>query len=169
MNISSALMIATDGSSSNSPRSGWAWVAEDGSYRAGTVASSTILVAELQAIYEAIQTSAPGTRLRILTDSKPALNLIDETLCTGVIRHRPGVRGAKEAALVLHRIAVQTAQRQVRFEWVKGHSGNSMNEAADRLAVQARRCVQLGGDPARLGVIYDRIVSESLVHLARRP
>lgn len=144
-------------------------MAEDGSYRAGTVASSTILVAELQAIYEAIRTSAASSRLRILSDSKPALHLIDETLRIGVIRNRSGVRGAKDTALVLHRIAVQTARRQVRFEWVKGHSSNTLNDAADRLAFQARRCAQLGGDPARLGVIYDRIVSESLAHLAKKP
>ncbi len=169
MNSGRALTIATDGSSGNRPISGWAWMAEDGRYRAGTVASSTILVAELHAIYEAIRTSAGNTRLLILSDSKPALNLINETLRTGVIRNRSGVSGAKATALALHRIALQTTQRHVRFGWVKGHSTNALNDAADRLAVQARRCAQLGGDPTRLGVIYDRIVAESLADLSQKP
>lgn len=167
MNPTNTLTIATDGSSSNRPVSGWAWIADDGAYRAGTIRSATILVAKLRGIVEALRQVPVGGSVRILTDSRPALNLIEETLRSGVIRHRPGMAGAKEAAHALHQISVHASRRTVRFDWVKGHSAHPLNDAADRLAVQARRCAQAGGDPAALGVIYERIVTESLADFAR--
>ncbi|TFD43812.1 hypothetical protein E3T37_00670 [Cryobacterium sp. TMT2-10] len=165
MNPNDTLTIATDGSSSNRPVSGWAWIAEDGNYSAGTIPTGTILVAELRGILEALRSAPVARSVRILTDSRPALVLVNETLEMGVIRDRSGIRGAKDAAHALHHIALLASRRAVSFEWVKGHSDHPLNNAADRLAYQARRCAQLGGNPADLGVIYNRIVTESIADL----
>lgn len=167
MNRNNMLTIATDGSSGNRPVSGWAWVTEGGAYRAGTISSRTILVAELHGILEALRSTPAGQPVLILTDSRPALTLIEETNRRGVIRDRSGIAGAKDTAYALHKIRLEASRRPVRFEWVKGHAEHPLNEAADRLAVQARRCAQLGGDPKDLGVIYERIVTETLTGLKR--
>jgi len=38
------------------------------------------------------------------------------------------------------------ASQDVRFEWVKGHAGNTENERCDRLSVAAAKCVDLPSD-----------------------
>lgn len=51
----------------------------------------------------------------------------------------------------------EIARRKVRFEWVRGHANNAMNERADRLALQAAqdtakgRPTRTAGAPARSG------------------
>ena len=36
-------------------------------------------------------------------------------------------------------LEAEIAKRKVRFEWVRGHAGNALNERADRLALQAAK------------------------------
>ncbi|MEB0004015.1 hypothetical protein QN357_13875 [Cryobacterium sp. RTC2.1] len=162
MNRNNMLTLATDGSSGNRGMSGWAWVSEQGTYRAGTLASSSILVAELRAITEAIEANRSANRMCVLTDSQPALSLISETISTGIIRDRHGKPGAKNAAALLNRLHWLSRKHVITFEWIKGHAGHPLNSAADRLAVQARRCAQLGGNPGSMTAIYNRIVEETL-------
>jgi ribonuclease HI len=46
-------------------------------------------------------------------------------------------------------------QRGITFRWVKGHSGDPMNELVDQLAGEARRTQQ-----GRQGVVSDRMSPE---------
>jgi ribonuclease HI len=70
----------------------------------------------------------------VLSDSRIALSTLRK------VRKGESVAGVpndsiKEAEAVLAR----TGGHPVVFEWVKGHRGHRLNEAADRLAVMARR------------------------------
>jgi ribonuclease HI len=56
------------------------------------------------------------------------------------------VRGLDEA---LHDGSNGGSGRRVRFEWVKGHAGHPLNEAADRLAVAASTAYREGREPDR--------------------
>ena len=77
----------------------------------------------------------------VYTDSRYAADAINK----GWIRNwkRNGWRNAKGEPVanqdLMKRLydAVHSAGRKVKIEWVKGHAGIPLNEAADRLAVRA--------------------------------
>lgn len=100
---------------------------------------SSILTGELLAIELAIK-AFPRHPLHILTDSKGAL------ACLTMSRSKLLDRYPGELLSVVGSITRLTERRDVRFSWVRGHSGNELNELADRLAVAARRHVDAGVD-----------------------
>lgn len=58
-------------------------------------------------------------------------------------------RNAQEAAVnpdLWARLLDLCAQHEVRFEWVKGHAGDTENECCDRLSVQAAQRADLPAD-----------------------
>lgn len=153
-------VIATDGSSGNGPTSGWAWYDDSDRYGYGTVPGPSPLTAELVAMQRGISAVPAGSRVLVRSDCRPALALVEERLSTGIVRHRAGRVGARATAEALHHIAVLASRRRVAFEWVKGHDSDRMNLAADRMARQARRAVQLGNSLDRLEPLFDRIAAE---------
>jgi ribonuclease HI len=48
------------------------------------------------------------------------------------------------------------AQHEVRFEWVRGHSGNRENECCDRLSTRAAEGIELPPDPGYERAALDR-------------
>lgn len=89
------------------------------------------LAAEVSAIHLAWREM--GGRLRVRTDSQPAVHAI-----CGRNKGIPNsVRGRTASQLVALRLAFQRGDLKV--QWVRGHNGNVWNEAADRMAVAARR------------------------------
>lgn len=146
------LLIATDASIGRGGRTaglGWVVATEGGQVVAcghDTVEVSSpgdIVLGELAAMRAGILAAkATGMlpkkkgKLTVLSDSKPALHMIDllrqsqdGTLTAGT----KAQRAATIAALA------GTSKHTVVFEWVKAHEGHRLNEAADRLAVLARR------------------------------
>ncbi|WP_405057001.1 ribonuclease HI [Kribbella sp. NBC_01505] len=130
--------VWTDGACSGGT-GGWAWVVDGGRHDAGSAYGTTNQRMELQAAYEAVQSNFGP--LVVVSDSSYVVNCFAQGWWRGWHR-RNWVNSARKPVanrdiweplveLVLHR-------EDVTFRWVKGHSGQPLNDQADRLAVQAR-------------------------------
>nr|WP_286347355.1 ribonuclease H [Frondihabitans sucicola] len=154
----SATIIATDGSCLKNPGgpSGWAWINQDGTYRAGAIPRGTNQIAELEALLNAVRDHVHIADLTIQTDSQYALKCF--TIWAPVWK-RKGWKTAQgkdvaNLALVraLHQLAlirVDSGLPPVNVEWVKGHANgrNPLNDAADRHAGIASRFAQATSRP----------------------
>ncbi len=145
--------IYTDGSCDPNPgRGGWAWVRVIGEIVEANVGwhpTTTNNRMELQAIIDALEHIAivevPLAPVVIYTDSKLCINTLTgwaakwEKLGWKRNRklHKPNE--VKNLDLVQKAWKLVQERRHVRFEWVRGHSGNYWNEYADRLAAEAGR------------------------------
>jgi ribonuclease HI len=129
----------TDGACSGNPGpGGWAWAVPEGRWAAGAAAQTTNQRMEISAAYEAIQ--AIEGRVEIVSDSTYVVNCFRDRWWEGWLK-RGWVNSAKKP--VANRdlwepfIELVRARGDVTFRWVKGHSGDPMNDLVDRLAVQA--------------------------------
>lgn len=153
--IAQGLVLACDASRGQRTNfNGTAWVL---SYREGieplvgaatdTAKVGGIRAGELAAMRRGIQ-AAVGAHpclaeghgsLKVLTDSTAALELLqrvrEDRLLPGDDSHCVG-----EA----RRILGSLRETKASFEWVRGHAGHELNETADRLAVMARRNMEMG-------------------------
>lgn len=135
----------------------WAYLNTDGHYGLGTsIVPGTVvggraqangsdpertLQAELRAIANALQVIAPGTPVTILSDSKDAINFMyhwrngHQVWPSG---YDPERAGGRESTLGrLARRALEDREL-IQVDWIRGHSGHPLNEAADALAKLAR-------------------------------
>ena len=151
-----SMVISTDASIANSGLvAGLGWVVADehgtvlscGQKTADVSRCGDILTGELLAIRWGVQSlisrhpvpvEGQGTVV-IQSDSKAALRLLR---IVGAGR-RPGSFTTDQIKLA-KRILDECAHMPVEFRWVKGHHGHEANEAADRLAVLARRNREFG-------------------------
>ncbi|MFE3292789.1 ribonuclease H family protein [Rhodococcus sp. NPDC059234] len=147
------LTVATDASKSSARRGvGVACVSEEGDRRQKMYPEvKTVLAGELLAIKHALK-RFPHRDLHILTDSRGALE------CLTLTRSALLDRYDSEVVTTVARIRGLSARRRVRYSWVPAHSGHPLNEAADRLAVAARRNHEFGVDPAARAMIAANIV-----------
>jgi ribonuclease HI len=139
--------VYTDGACRGNPGpGGWAWAVPDGRHDSGAERSTTNQRMELTAVLQAV-TSLTGP-LRVVSDSAYVVNCFRDRWYEGWQR-----RGWKNSAgkpvanrdlwepLVVRYLARGGPGGEVRFEWVKGHSGDLMNDYVDRLAVEAAATV----------------------------
>ncbi len=151
--MSSTIVAAADGSSLGNPGpAGWCWYIDADCWQAGGWPNSTNNRGELEAVaalLEATQVDA-SAQLRILCDSQYVIN--------SVTKWMPGWKrkGWKKSdgkpvlnVDILQRIDALLAGRNVSFEWVKGHAGHEMNEAADVRARAVATAIQRGQEPDR--------------------
>jgi ribonuclease HI len=136
------VVVYTDGACSGNPGpGGWAWaVAPDGSpSAAGGEVRTTNQRMEISAVIEA---------LRTLGRDRPVVVVSDSTYVVNCFRDRwyakwetNGWRNAKKQPVAnadLWRVLVELVRAgDVSFRWVKGHSGDRLNDLVDQLAVAA--------------------------------
>jgi ribonuclease HI len=137
------ITVYTDGACSGNPGpGGWAWaVAPDGEPNAsGGEPLTTNQRMELLAALEALRTLSPGgERIRVVSDSLYVVKCFTDKWY--VKWERNGWRNSKREPVAnddLWRPLVEFERAgNVRWEWVKGHSGDRLNDLVDRLAVAA--------------------------------
>jgi ribonuclease HI len=138
-----ALEVWTDGACSGNPGpGGWAWATQDGRQASGGAAATTNQRMEIQAALEAVK--ALDGPLTVVSDSTYVVNCFRDTWWKGWLA-RGWVNSAKKP--VANRdlweplIILVRDRGDVSFRWVKGHSGDPMNDLVDQLAVEAGRAV----------------------------
>lgn len=141
--MSATTTVYTDGACSGNPGpGGWAWAMVDGDARAyGSDGHTTNQRMELMAVLDAVL-SFPG-RLHVMSDSAYVVNCFRDRWWKGWLER--GWRNSKRQE-VANRDLWEPLIREYRgrsgeitFDWVKGHSGDPMNDLVDELAVRAMR------------------------------
>lgn len=140
------VVIGTDGASRGNPgRSGWAWVVTPGCWQAGAIPHGTNNEAELTAIVRALHAAPIQSPVTILTDSELCVNTLTKW-ARGWQRKgwkKADGKPVKNQELVAAALTLLDAREahggkgHTRIEWVRGHSGHALNEAADRFATRA--------------------------------
>jgi ribonuclease HI len=139
-------VIYTDGACQGNPGpGGWAWaVAPEGDVSAsGGAARTTNQRMEVQAVLEALRAHAdlPAGSVTIVSDSTYVVNCFRDRWWVKW-RRNGWVNSKKEpvANTDLWKPLIDIVERlHPQFRWVKGHSGDRMNDLVDRLAVAAAK------------------------------
>jgi ribonuclease HI/uncharacterized phage-like protein YoqJ len=137
-----ATQVYTDGACLGNPGpGGWAWAVPGGRYASGADPLTTNQRMEVSAALEAV-TSVAGP-VEVVSDSTYVVNCFRDRWWEGWLA-RGWLNKAKKP--VANRDlweplidAVRSDPQRVAFTWVKGHSGDPMNDLVDRLAVEAAR------------------------------
>jgi len=132
--------IYTDGACRGNPGpGGWAW-AGDGDYASGANAHTTNQRMEILAVIEALR-AHPGGPVEIVSDSNYVVKCFHDSWYLGWRRrHWKNSKGQPVANRDLWEVLLPlalSAGRTVTFSWVKGHSGDAMNDLVDALATRA--------------------------------
>jgi ribonuclease HI len=133
-------VVYTDGSCLGNPGpGGWGWAVPGGPFASGAEMKSTNQRMEITAVVKALE--ALDGPVLVMSDSTYVVNCFRDRWWEGWKR-----RGWKNSAgkPVANRdlwepllgLALDPA-RSVRFGWVKGHSGDPMNDVVDLLATEA--------------------------------
>lgn len=142
------ITAAADGSALGNPGpAGWAWYVNDDCWRAGGWPHGTNNQGELMAVLDLLRATAHLRHedLHILCDSQYVINSITKWMPGW---KRKGWRKADGKPVLnvdlLKELDRELAGRKYRFEWVKGHAGHDLNEAADERARAAATAYQQG-------------------------
>lgn len=131
------IIAAADGSALGNPGpAGWAWYVGDDCWAAGGWTHATNNQAELTAVLELVRATAHlDDELHIQCDSQYVINAVTKWMAGW---KRKGWRKADGKPVMnvelLQALDTELVGRRYRFEWVKGHIGHVMNEAADERA-----------------------------------
>ncbi|MBB6404409.1 ribonuclease HI family protein [Arthrobacter sp. AZCC_0090] len=142
------IIAAADGSALGNPGpAGWAWYVNDSCWRAGGWPHGTNNQGELMAVLDLFRSTAhvPHEELKILCDSQYVINCITKWMPGW---KRKGWRKADGKPVLnvdlLKEIDQAIIGRKYTFEWVKGHAGHDLNEAADDRARAVATAFQQG-------------------------
>lgn len=148
------IIAAADGSALGNPGpAGWAWFVDEDCWAAGGWPHGTNNQGELMAVLDLFTATAhlPEETLHILCDSQYAINAVSKWMPSW---KRKGWRKADGKPVLnlelLQRLDAAIAGRSYRFEWVKGHAGHGLNEAAD-LRARAVASAYQNGQPIPSG------------------
>ncbi|MGB3735146.1 MAG: ribonuclease H [Ilumatobacter sp.] len=137
------VVVYTDGACSGNPGpGGWGWaVSPAGETRgSGGDPDTTNQRMEVYAVLDAIRTlGADGTPIEIVSDSTYVVNCFRDSWW--VKWEKNGWKNSKKQPVAntdLWKPLIDVVRNgDVKFTWVKGHSGHPMNDLADQLAVAA--------------------------------
>jgi ribonuclease HI len=146
---------------------GWSWVNSSGQWESGTVRYRG-LAAEVTAIIHMLDAHRDANSILIGCCSIDAIALIQQV--------RSCVLDADEVRemLRMHPTAVQRVIDGVRkhpadisFRWIRSHRDQALNEAADRLAAQARRAAHFELDSEIIFSVQKSIIDDlrSQIHV----
>ena len=139
------IIAAADGSALGNPGPmGWAWYIDDASWAAGGAPHGTNNIGELTAVLELLRATAHvDDDLLIHCDSRYVIDSISKWMPGWKKKGWKKADGKPVLNLELMQALDQAMQgRRVRFEWVKGHAGHPLNEAADTRANGAAQAYQ---------------------------
>jgi ribonuclease HI len=143
--MSTAVTVYTDGSCLGNPgRGGWAWAIPDGPFASGADAQTTNQRMEVTAVLEALRALRPvagDAGIDVVSDSTYVVNCFRDRWWAGW--HRRNWRNSQGKPVAnrdlwepLIELALDPAV-PVRFQWVRGHSGDRWNDVVDQLATEA--------------------------------
>lgn len=138
-------VVAIDGSALGNPGpAGWAWYVDENCWAAGGWPNSSNNRGELTALLELLKATAPtNEELHVLADSQYVINSVTKWIAGWKAN---GWRKADKKPVVnvdlMQAIDKAITGRKVSFEWVRGHSGHPLNEAADDKARAAAKAYQ---------------------------
>ncbi|MGA0565821.1 RNase H family protein [Rathayibacter sp. KR2-224] len=141
------ITAAADGSALGNPGpAGWAWYVDDDTWAAGGWPHGTNNQGELMAVIDLLESTAgEPDDLRILCDSQYVINAVTKWMPGW---KRKGWRKADGAPVqnqdLLKRLDAALSGRSYAFEWVRGHNGHALNEAADARARAVATAFQNG-------------------------
>ncbi|HET9090651.1 MAG TPA: ribonuclease H [Acidimicrobiales bacterium] len=133
--------IHTDGACRGNPGpGGWAWAEGKDRYASGAEAHTTNQRMEVRAAIEALRSSPDGP-VEIVSDSSYVVKCFNDKWYVGW--RRRGWKNSQGQPVAnrdlweeLFALALES-DREVNFTWVKGHSGDPMNDFVDSLATLA--------------------------------
>jgi len=151
-------VVFTDGACKGNPGpGGWAWAINDEHFASGFGGDTTNQRMELTAAWRAVE--ALDGAIEVRSDSTYVVNCFNQQWHVGW--RRRGWRNSQKQAVANRDlwepfIDLVLGRNDVRFTWVKGHSGVPMNEFVDQLAVAA------SGGQGRY-VVPDPVASTELI------
>ena len=146
------LIAYTDGACAGNPGpGGWAWAIDGGASDSGGELASTNQRMEVNAVLEALRSLLPTTTgiVRIVSDSTYVVNCFKQRWWANWERN--GWKNSQKQPVANQDLwkplvdVVKSDMARIEFVWVKGHSGNSMNDLVDRLAVAACKVIAANG------------------------
>ena len=138
-------VVAVDGSALGNPGpAGWAWYVDENCWAAGGWPSSSNNRGELTALLELLKaTASTNEELHVLADSQYVINSVTKWMSGWKKRGwRKSDKSPVLNADLMQAIDKAITGRKVSFEWVRGHSGHPLNEAADDKARAAATAYQ---------------------------
>lgn len=141
-------VVAVDGSALGNPGpAGWAWYVDENCWAAGGWPNSSNNRGELTALFELLKATAPtNEELHVLADSQYVINSVTKWMSGWKKRGwRKSDKSPVLNADLMQAIDKAITGRKVSFEWVRGHSGHPLNEAADDKARAAATAYQRHG------------------------
>lgn len=144
------ITAAADGSSLGNPGpAGWAWYVDDDCWASGGWPVGTNNMGELMAVLDLLrQTAHLDEPLHVLCDSQYAINVVSKWTRGWKKKGWKKADGKPVLNVDLVKALDEAMQgRTVTFEWVRGHNGHAMNEAADARARAAATAYQRGELP----------------------
>lgn len=147
------ITAAADGSALGNPGpAGWAWYVDDNCWAAGGWPHGTNNMGELMAVLDLFKATAhlPNEPLHILCDSQYVINSVTKWMPGWKRKGWKKSDGKPVLNLeLLKEIDAALVGRKYTFEWVKGHAGHHLNEAADDRARDAATAYQAKREPNR--------------------
>lgn len=141
------ITAAADGSALGNPGpAGWAWYIDDEHWASGGWPHGTNNMGELMAVLDLLQqTAGTDEDLVVVCDSTYVINTITKWMANW--KRKGWRKGDGQPVMnleIVQALDEAMAGRKVRFEWVKGHTGHPLNEAADVRANAAAQAMKVG-------------------------